>query len=145
MITASTGGTITNTNASGSVCPKEWKLPSSATSNTTIAKGTYVYLLQQYGLASAWNTGSVTGTSPVNSNSYDIALSPLFFVRGGYINPSSTSKFIDAGQLGYYWSSRAYSSTGFAFNLYFGSSYVYPSDYTSRYYGFSLRCLISTP
>ena len=143
--TAGTGGMIVNANASGSVCPKGWKLPSSATSNTTITKGTYAYLLQQYGLASAYNSGTLTGTSPVNGNTYNIALSPLFFVRGGGIYPNYTNKFDSAGQGGIYWSSRAGSSTVNAYDLAFGSSNVIPSGVTNRYNGYSLRCLISTP
>ena len=49
--TAGTGGTITSSNASGSVCPKGWKLPSSG-STPGMSKGTFAYMLQQYGLAS---------------------------------------------------------------------------------------------
>ena len=143
--TAGTGGTITSSNALGSVCPKGWKLPSSATSDATIAKGTFAYLLQQYGLASAYNTGTLTGTSSVNGNTYNIALSPLFFVRGGGIYPNYTNKFDSAGQGGIYWSSRAYSTTNAAYGLYFNNSYVAPSSNRSRYVGYSLRCLISTP
>ena len=102
-------------------------------------------MLQQYGLASAYNTGTLTGTSAVNGNTYNIALSPLFFVRGGYIDPYSTSKFYYAGQDGDYWSSRAGSGTYGAYYLYFGNSSVNPSLSIARYCGFSLRCLISTP
>ena len=97
-------------------------------------------MLQQYGTNS-----SLTGTSPVNGNTYNIALSPLFFVRGGYINPSYANKFNVAGQDGYYWSSRAYSSASYAYLLNFGSGGVNPSSVTNRYSGLSLRCLISTP
>ncbi len=142
--TAGTGGTITSANASGSICPKGWKLPSSATNASTIAKGTYAYLLQQYGLASAYNSGSLTGTSSVNGNTYNIALSPLFFVRGGLIYPGNTNKFSYAGQNGYYWSSRANSGTSSAYYLDFADSGVGPSDYGSRYIGLSLRCLVPT-
>ena len=142
--TAGTGRTITSSNASGSVCPKGWKLPSSATSASTIAKGTYVYLLQQYGLASAWNTGSVTGTSPVNGNTYNIALSPLFFVRGGYIASYEPSAPLQtAGSSGSYWSSRSGSGVNNAYNLGF-STRTYPSNNGTRYYGQSLRCLVQT-
>ena len=97
-------------------------------------------MLSQYGVQS-----SLSGTSPVNSNTYNIALSPLFFVRGGGIYPADTNKFYYAGQYGIYWSSRAYSSTSYAYGLYFDNSYVSPSSNTARYVGFSLRCLISTP
>ena len=141
--TAGTGGTVANKDAVGSVCPKGWKLPSSATSNTTITKGTYAYLLQQYGLASAYNSGSVTGTSAANGNTYNIALSPLFFVRGGDVD-SSGHKFGNAGRDSYCWSSRAYSSASLSYYLNFTTS-VYPLFSAYRYDGFSLRCLISTP
>ncbi|MCI8827974.1 MAG: hypothetical protein HFE98_03895 [Ruminiclostridium sp.] len=134
--TAGTGGTITNSNASGSVCPKGWKLPSSG-NNTT--KGTFGYMLPQYGVQ-----GNLSGTSSVNGNTYNIALSPLFFVRGGYITPGFTDKFRYAGQSGGYWSSRAYSNTENAYYLLFSNSYVYPSNVNSRYFGFSLRCLVQT-
>ena len=102
-------------------------------------------MLSQYGVQSKINVAAGAVNSPVNGNSYDIALSPLFFVRGGYISPGLTDKFRVAGQTGYYWSSRAYSSTDNAYNLYFDTSYVTPSSLTSRYSGFSLRCLIPTP
>ena len=140
--TAGTGGTITNSNASGSVCPKGWKLPNV---NGITGKGSFRYLLQQYGLAPESGNGTLTGTSPVNNNTYNIALSPLFFVRGGYINPYYTNKFNSAGQSGFGWSSRADSSASIAYDLYFASSSVNPSFYNSRYSGYSLRCLISTP
>ena len=141
VATAGTGGTITSSNASGSVCPKGWKLPSSG--NTT--KGTFGYMLSQYGVQSKVNVAAGAVNSPVNGNNYDIALSPLFFVRGGWINPNNTNKFSDAGQYGYGWSSRADSSTNYAYELYFGSSSVGPSSNLYRYFGLSLRCLISTP
>ena len=140
--TAGTGGTITSSNASGSVCPKGWKLPNSG-DNTT--KGTFGYMLSQYGVQSKVNVAAGAVNSPVNGNSYDIALSPLFFVRGGYIYPTYSNKFNDAGLSGDYWSSRAYSYTNTAYVLSFNDSGVNPSGATDRYVGFSLRCLISTP
>ncbi len=98
-------------------------------------------MLNQYGVAS-----SLSGTSNVNSNTYNIAQSPLFFVRGGYVNlyyPSEPFRW--AGSDGYYWSSRAYSDTSYAYYLYFDNSIVAPSyGNVARYLGFSLRCLIPT-
>ena len=125
-----------------SIFPKGWKLPNS--SNNT-AKGTFGYMLSQYGVQSKINVAVGAVNSPVNGNSYDIALSPLFFVRGGGIYPYNTNKFDDAGQYGIYWSSRANSNTSNAYYLYFDNSSVNPSYYTDRYYGRPLRCLISTP
>ena len=135
--TAGTGGTIRDKNASGSICPKGWKLPNGS-NNTT--KGTFGYMLSQYGVQS-----NLSGTSSVNNNTYNIALSPLFFVRGGYVTPNYTSKFTNAGRGGEYWSSRAYSNTNRAFCLNFDNSDVNPSGVNDRGSGYSLRCLISTP
>ncbi len=66
-------------------------------------------------------------------------------MRGGNINSNSQQLWY-AGQEGRYWSSRADSSSSFAYSLTFDSSYVSPSSnyYVSRYYGRSLRCLIPT-
>jgi len=69
-------------------------------------------------------------------------------VRSGYI-----LLIIDAGTLrhnsyhGHYWSSRGSSmrsdgvTTPSAYNLYFHTTVVTPSDSTDRYRGFPLRCL----
>lgn len=63
----------------------------------------------------------------------------VFFVRSGYVNPNS--HYLNrAGYYGYYWSSVAYSSSG-AYSLRLYSSGVVPSNYTSRYYGQSVRCV----
>ncbi len=68
----------------------------------------------------------------------------LFFVRGGYVTPgNSSAPFRNAGQWGSYWSSRASSSTAYAYYFYF-DSYVNPSGSDYRYNGNFLRCLIPT-
>ena len=142
--TAGTGGTIKNyATATGAICPRGWKLPTSST-YLGIIEGSYAYLLQQYGLATGENIGTLTGTSPVNSNTYNIALSPLFFVRGGYIASYEPSAPLQtAGSSGSYWSSRSGSGVNNAYNLGF-STRTYPSNNGTRYYGQSLRCLVQT-
>ncbi len=129
--TAGTGGTITNTNASGSICPKNWKLPNYGDSSSV----SWGYMLTQYGV----NRNS-SGISSVNSNTYNIALSPLFFVKGGYID-SNYQTFYNAGNTGNYWSLQAYSNADYAYSFGFNTS-VGLSNVGSRYYGYSLRCLI---
>ena len=121
--TAGTGGTITSSNATDSICPKGWHLPTSNNSN----KGSFYYLLNQYGL-----------TSTTSAGSYNITQSPLYFVPYGVVNSGSLR---NAGGNGNYWSSTAYSSTYTAYYLVFTSGYVNPSNYDSRYIGFSVRCL----
>lgn len=132
--TAGTGGTITSANATGSICPKNWKLPSSG-DNTT--KSTFGYMLSRYGV----NSHS-TGTSSVNNNTYNIALSPLFFVRGGYIEPNDKYLY-GAGNYSRYWSSvPRTTSTDQALSLLFSSNVSPSNPYETRNRGLSLRCLI---
>ncbi len=146
--TAGTGGTISNyAKASGSICPKNWKLPDSTyVADQTIKSGSYVYLLQQYGLTSAWNSGTVTGVSNVNQNTYDVALAPLFFVRSGYIASGTLYPFQYANQNGYYWSSRTSSGTSDVYSLFVGGGSILMSYVGGRRIdGVLLRCLIQTP
>ncbi len=132
--TAGTGGTITNANAAGSICPKNWKLPNS----NSAAKNSFDYLLQQYGVSS-----SASGTTSVNGNAYKIALSPLFFVNGSLVDPSDDWFRFKTGN-GTYWSSRAYSDINQAYYLKFNNSTVNSSASSSRYLGYAVRCLVPT-
>ncbi len=79
-----------------------------------------------------------------------VTQSPLFFVRGGGvfpggILPGDPNHFYNAGEIGYYWSSRTLSDTLIAYGLVFDASII-PSFAREnyRYNGFSLRCLIPT-
>ena len=128
--TAGTGGNMTSGEANDSICPRNWKLP---TSNNT-SNGSFAYLLTQYGVQS-----NVSGTG-VDGKSYNIAQQPLFFVRSGYLNPNGPYLYY-TGNLAYYWSSTPYSDGTTAYYLRFNNSGVTPSDYNGRLYGFSLRCL----
>ena len=59
-------------------------------------------------------------------------------MRSGYVRPGyGLSR---AGNLGYYWSGRALSSSR-AYYLYFDSSIVDPSNDYGRYNGLSVRCV----
>ena len=121
--TAGTGGSDVTTqyqDATDSICPKGWRLPSRGSSSTT---GNELYELTT-------STGATTGVI--------LAEAPYYFIPAGYVNSGSLNY---AGNSGYYWSSTAYSSTD-AYNLYFYLSYVNPSsNYYSRYLGRSVRCL----
>lgn len=144
--TAGTGATtVTNTSAVGSVCPKGWKLPDM---NGVNEKGGFRYLLRQYGLATdAYSSNTVAGVSPINSNNYNIALSPVFFMRGGYINSGSSISIAGAGYEGRYWSSRAYrTDDNWTYHLSFDSNDVVPSRVNGGYlhYGFSIHCFVPT-
>ena len=122
--TAGTGGTITSTNATDSICPKGWQLPTSNNTNS----GSFGGLTAAYSISS--NTAGSTA----------LVSSPLYFVRSGHVD-SGSLRF--AGYYGYYWSSTAFSSTSDAYALSFNSGYVYPSVISTRYLGRSVRCLAS--
>ncbi len=124
--TAATAGTGVGKDSNGdiapsSICPKGWKLPLSGSSNDTVS-GSFNYLVDAYSIGSVGSK---------------LTQAPLYFVYGGFVNNSSLTY---AGSLGYYWSSTANSATN-AYRLYFGSSYVGPSDNNNRYLGYSVRCV----
>ena len=107
------------------ICPANWRLPLSGGSDTET--GSFPNLLRQYSLASTPTSG--------NNN---IATSPLYFVRSGYVDPGSSLR--RAGDYGYYWSGRAISSSN-AYNPYFSSWNVLPPSSRNRYLGSSVRCV----
>ena len=113
--TAGTGKTITSQEATDSICPKGWKLPTSNNSNS----GSF---------------GGLVGSL----NSTTITQAPYYFNPSGRVYSGS---LWSAGSYGYYWSSTAYSSTNYAYGLSFGSGGVLPSSSYNRYRGFSVRCL----
>ncbi len=122
--TAGTGGTIISGQATGSICPRGWKLP---TSNST-AVGSFGGILNVYSISS--------GAVGINK----LTSAPLYFVRGGIV-VQSTSLY----QLGgWYWSSTPSSNINNAYYLFFGNSSndITPSNagYT-RNYGYSVRCV----
>lgn len=80
--TAGTGGTIWDENAGGSICPKGWKLPDSKYGNRD--SGSFAGLLLAYNLMLS---DQYSGT--ISNGQYNVALSPLFWVRSGYIYNSS--------------------------------------------------------
>ena len=112
--------TAAGTDINTSICPKGWRLP-------------HGYQSTQGNDFATLNTAYGGAT---NSDSVLLA-NPLFFVRGGYVRSGSLNS---SANVGLYWSSTAYSAT-YAGNLYFGSGYVLPSNYDTRYNGFSVRCL----
>ena len=120
--TAGTGGeSVTSGNATGSICPKGWKLPTSGNSNL----GSFG------GLTNAYSISSNTAGSAA------ITQAPLHFIPAGCVVSSSLN---NAGRVGLYWSSTA-NSSNYAYALYFSSGYVNPSGSYSRYGGQSVRCL----
>ncbi len=120
---AATGGTTnasttSGSNASGSVCPKGFTLPTSSD---------YFSLTTTYNI-----TDSSTGSTKLRQ-------SPLDFVYTGKVHYNSGS-LVNVGSHGFYWSRTVYAPTS-AYTLYFSSSAVPPHDHNYRGYGFALRCV----
>ena len=112
--TAGTGGTISNyANATDSICPKGWRLP------TSLSGGEFDTLVD--GL-----------------NSTTITQAHYYFNPSGYVGSGS---LWNAGSHGYDWSSTAYPNTSDAYVLNFRSDSVGPSNVSIRYAGQSVRCL----
>ena len=121
--TAGTGGAdVVREDATDSICPKGWQLPTSNNSNS----GSFQALTNAYNISSnaAGNTALVSA--------------PLYFVRSGYVLSGSLR---DAGDSGDYWSSTAFLVNLNAFELVFHSGFVDSSNNTYRYCGQSVRCL----
>ncbi len=116
--TAGTGNTIINTNATGSICPKGWRLPTGESS------GEFQTLL------------GING-SMVSSD----ALHPYYFFLAGRIL-SGVLSYANAD--GGHWSSTAESSANYAYSYYVYTSGVAPLDddvFYRRYIGYSVRCI----
>lgn len=78
-----------------------------------------------------------TGISGILFVDKDDTSKKVFFPAAGCVNNTS---FLDGGSYGYYWSSSLVTSTTTcAYNLYFYSSYVYPSIFSNNYYGRMVR------
>ena len=138
--TAGSGGAIADANAEASICPKGWKLPTSGTQNNT-ANDSFYNLLVNYGL-----TSSVTGSA--GGVNYNIATTPLYFVRSGFIHLYGKSFFKHGGDYGEIWSTLASSKyvTGStmpsAYYFEFKITDVYPTrGPNERWLSFPLRCL----
>ena len=92
------------------------------------------------------NSGTIVFTSGThlgwNVNRFSVSQWEQMEQRGAVFLPSGGyrdgTNVYDVGSDGYFWSDSQY-STYFAYYFYFDSSFLYPQNYSSRYYGFSLR------
>ena len=139
---AVSGGTICDNtamseDASGSVCPKGWKLPNitdSATGTDAITDGsvkTYDNLANSYGY-----DNTLAGMNGMFS-------SPINLLRAGYAGSGSLNDRSSTGG-GRYWSSTKYTSTNNYANyliLRDGSDYYVRRTSYYRHFGFSARCV----
>ncbi len=109
------GFTETNTYADNSICPNNWKLPTSNNFNT------------------------LTKTYDINNkNSLDLQLSPLWFVRSGYIQNGGSSP---SGTYGCYWTNISSSDGSSAQNLSFFNGFISSTNTYQRNLGLTVRCI----
>ena len=115
-VTAGTGTySVASGNASASICPKGWKLPTGGSSNE------FKTLYAKY-------------NSPAS-----IMATPVSLVRAGDRAGDTT---FDQGAAGYYWTKAAYNN-GIAYSLRLMSSTVNPADdfWLNKFYGLTVRCI----
>ena len=113
--TAGTGTQSMSTqgqNATVSICSKSWRLPTSGNG------GEFEALNNRY-----------SSISDLTANAD--------FTFSGRVHSSSRGY---QGSSGYYWSSTVNSSSN-AYHLLLNTSYVYPANFSSKNYGFSVRCI----
>ena len=139
-VTLGSGRTIStdNTDAEQSICPKNWKLPTSrysSTFDTTTAAGSDFYnLATNYGMS----TGAYSQSTANFNTQAGPGTTPNFLLADTYYS----GHFAAAGFGGYYWSSTSASDIDSAYGLFFDSyGSVYSSYYLGRVLGFSVRCL----
>ena len=120
--------TPANTDAVSSICPADWVLPQGGTSGDF------------YRISSEYPTAAQMFVSDPRT-AYDN-------VSGTSIPGSILSSYCDAtgsrayAANSYYWSRTAFSN-GFGYVLYISNSNVTPTYHDSKYYAFSIRCLVS--
>ena len=145
---AATAGTglwsMTSGEASDSICPKGWQLPSNSGS-----KSYQNLIIDTYG-AQTLTAGNAESTSDtghyhnvagakIYAMSQTMRRAPLSIPFSGYYNYGD-SKVYNVGGGGYFWSSTAYSGTD-ARDLGFYSRYLYPQVANYKGYGFTVRCV----
>ncbi|MBQ9020086.1 hypothetical protein IJ096_02075, partial [Candidatus Saccharibacteria bacterium] len=133
--TATTGtSSLRDADASDSVCPKGWKLPTSAAYNTASSSapdksyGKLMYSVLNYSGSGGWSS----------SNVQMMQQAPLWFSFPGFYD----SGLDNQGDYGYYW------SRNYALYLFFSTDgRLYPqSNYNNnglKYRGFSVRCVFN--
>ncbi len=125
--TAGSAGTLTNTTASSSICPKNWQLPSGDTGQ----KGSIAYLIDAY-----------------HTSENQLSQKPLYLTKAGNFmmasnGGGSTSSIVaynmNFNQEGGYW------SNAMSKENYKAKVYLTPSNSLSeinRAYAYSIRCLV---
>ena len=122
---------VTSDAAGTSICPTGWRLPSGGS------------MAAEFGALDIALGG--IGSYQSDSNGKEIVSNrwrvfPNNFLYSGNFNGSSAG---NRGTRGYYWS-RSANTSYLAYSLYLNSSYLSPSNYDPKNFGFPVRCLIGS-
>ena len=130
--------TTENTDADYSICPKNWRLPTSGgMSNEGWKRGDFYTLASAYG-ANLENNSFVNSSTFFESAGY--GTTPDFLLVGGYMSGS----FNSGGNYGFYWSSTSGPGSQYARFLQFTSYSVDSGHGLNRWLGQSIRCLFGS-
>ena len=125
-----------NTDAPYSICPKGWRLPTTGSNtNGDWKRGDFYRLATNYGID--LSSDAYDNNSNAFYNNAGPGTIPNFVLAGRYYGNS----FHD-GSEGLYWSSTSGGDTSSARGFNFRSSTTSVSIGTTRYCGFSIRCLL---
>lgn len=126
-----------NVDAPYSICPKNWRLPTSgADANNGWKRSDFYALATAYdvNLENTPNDGSTTFYDNVGPN-----VTPNFSLAGYYASGS----LYNSGSRGYYLSATSSNDITEIRHLYFNTGYINSATRTNSRYGFSARCLFS--
>ena len=130
-----------NENATTSICPSGWNLPTGG--QTTIVTSADYYNLIKNILNAEPNQNLSTGYGYYNGTNYSnlIRKYPNNFVYSGYWNISQSES---NGENGYYWTSASNNSRN-AYYMYLSSEIIRPGNgYNTKNRGATIRCINST-
>ena len=126
---AGTGTGMTSNDATSSICPKGWQLPTN-TNSTTAGVKSYDNLLAAYDIDI---TDNYNGDFFTKLSAFNPALSGDFLPLG--------SAVLDNGYFTFLWSSTARSSYYAYIFFFYSNGYFFPTYYVNKYYGNSIRCV----
>ena len=127
-LTSNTLNNIQN-NPKNSICPKGWRLPTISSDSASTTGSTNEFARLNY----LYNNSST-------NNDANMLTAPLYFVRGGNVNPDQ-KKLNYVGVYGAYWSNTIKDGSNSYFMDLGNTEFMRPSSNLRRSLGFSVRCL----
>ncbi len=119
-------------NAPGSICPAGWRLPIGTDSQGTPSSKEFSTLFIDEGVMES------TSETFTPDGFAKLVGTPLWFSAPGYIDNGVLNR---SGSSGYYWSSTN-TNEGAVYYSNFRNNTIHPSNTNSKYFGYSMRCLV---